>query len=435
MSCKTRAGASSPSRRRLPDELRASTLVILVLLGLAGPLAAHNGAVALAYPVSGITVDGDLSDWPSGLTRYPIVRPEYGEPPHGADDLTAVMRVGYDISAHALFVAVEVRDESIVISDEVVRGGGGWNSQDGCDLYLDVAHADNESPASQYVLWGRSKEYFVEGAETHHNAIEIEVERGQNIHCYEWRVDLGVLDLPLLADGERRTLAFDVIVGDKDADDSFSWMAWGKGAGKVWSTLRRGDLVLMAGRASSGTLRGRLHWRGTGEALRRGHARLHAAEGDFHVDVVADTAGVFAQALPVGAYTVRVAGQRAGEEAQVTADAQVDLTVPVAAITGEVSEAGSGDLQPSGSGVRRGLWHTFSTLDGLPSPNVQAIFQDKDGGLWFGTERGVMGAVSVRLPHAMACWSTTSGPLRKTPTGICGSVPVIGARSATTDSV
>jgi len=41
--------------------------VIVVLLSLTAflpPLSAHNGAVAIAVPVEGIMVDGDLSDWP-----------------------------------------------------------------------------------------------------------------------------------------------------------------------------------------------------------------------------------------------------------------------------------------------------------------------------------------------------------------------------------
>jgi hypothetical protein len=40
------------------------TLILLLLLAV--PLSAHNGAVAIAVPVEGIVVDGDLSDWPEG---------------------------------------------------------------------------------------------------------------------------------------------------------------------------------------------------------------------------------------------------------------------------------------------------------------------------------------------------------------------------------
>ena len=44
----------------------------LFLTALSCPSVAHNGAVAIAVPVEGIKVDGDLSDWSEGMRRYPI---------------------------------------------------------------------------------------------------------------------------------------------------------------------------------------------------------------------------------------------------------------------------------------------------------------------------------------------------------------------------
>ena len=51
---------------------------------------AQNGAVGIANPAKGITVDGDLSDWPEGLRTYPIERIESG------DELKAHFRVAYN---------------------------------------------------------------------------------------------------------------------------------------------------------------------------------------------------------------------------------------------------------------------------------------------------------------------------------------------------
>ena len=36
--------------------------ILLILFGLMRLAGAHNGAVAIAVPVDGITIDGDLSD-------------------------------------------------------------------------------------------------------------------------------------------------------------------------------------------------------------------------------------------------------------------------------------------------------------------------------------------------------------------------------------
>jgi hypothetical protein len=47
------------------DHVPLPGVVFLLPLILAWPAQAHNGAVALAVPVEGITVDGDLSDWPT----------------------------------------------------------------------------------------------------------------------------------------------------------------------------------------------------------------------------------------------------------------------------------------------------------------------------------------------------------------------------------
>ena len=62
-------------------------LAALALTLLAGAVRAHNGAVALAAPATGIRLDGDLSDWPADLRRYPIARAEYGAWPLDAEEL------------------------------------------------------------------------------------------------------------------------------------------------------------------------------------------------------------------------------------------------------------------------------------------------------------------------------------------------------------
>lgn len=44
----------------------------LLLILTARPASAHNGAVAIAVPVEGITVNRHLSDWPEGVHVYPL---------------------------------------------------------------------------------------------------------------------------------------------------------------------------------------------------------------------------------------------------------------------------------------------------------------------------------------------------------------------------
>ena len=43
----------------------------------------------------------------------------------------------------------------------------------------------------------------------------------------------------------------------------------------------------------------------------------------------------------------------------------------------------------AGLGTRRKDWHGFSLRDGLPSPHVMALLQDRHGGIWVGTQNGL----------------------------------------------
>lgn len=102
-------------------------LVGMALL-LSRPTLAHNGAMAIAVPVKGIKVDGDLSDWPAGMRRYPIARPEFGDKPKGPADFQGEFRIGYNSQENALYVAVEVQDESVV---KEAAGGVNFYPQEG----------------------------------------------------------------------------------------------------------------------------------------------------------------------------------------------------------------------------------------------------------------------------------------------------------------
>ena len=68
----------------MPPSRPATARLLLpafVLAFFASPLPdlAHNGAVVIAVPVEGITLDGDLSDWPEDMTAnaYPVDSASY----------------------------------------------------------------------------------------------------------------------------------------------------------------------------------------------------------------------------------------------------------------------------------------------------------------------------------------------------------------------
>ena len=287
----------------------ARWLVLVLLLTAAAavaPARAHNGSVAVAYPVQGITVDGDLSDWPDTCQTYPIERAEYGSAVVDSLDLRAWFRVGYD--AGSLFLAVEAQDEAVVVdtTDE-------WNTQDGCEVFVDLAHRLTGSPCVQHVVYGTTRDvYLGDGAEAEVESAELAIQRTTTGHRYEWRIDVSKLtsEAPELRAG--MVLGMDVALTDRDAEGAFSWVAWGRGVGKLGAPARRGDLILAAAPEEVPALWGRVRWQGDGAGIppRRVRIELENEPESFWVQLDTDTDGVYRVSLPAGRYNLQAVDVR-----------------------------------------------------------------------------------------------------------------------------
>ncbi|MCC7265128.1 MAG: hypothetical protein IT369_21695, partial [Candidatus Latescibacteria bacterium] len=361
----------------------------LILL-LAGPALAHNGSIAVAVPVAGITLDGDFSDWPDGLTSYPITLPEYGDLPQSPADLHAAFRIGYNAAQNALYLALEVQDESVVLA----RSGGNWNNQDGCDFYLDIDHLGLDSPVRQYALWGNVLNFFgSQGTLGRPEDIQLVQQRSAHGRQYEARLDVGAVSGGRVALRPGLILGLDVSVSDKDEDGSYSWLSWGRGVSKNFFPDRRGDVLLVATGTPQAPLKGRIAWEDTRTGIKRGKAQIMpvGTEG-FPLIANADVAGQFAVDLPAGAYRIQLAGEEAGASSQliqVKPGSQTNTEILAPLVRGEVIAAGPGRTAQAGPGLRQGLWQTFGIPDGLPSLSINAIYQDHQGALWFATRAGV----------------------------------------------
>ena len=61
-------------------------VLFLISFFLFAKLWSNNGTLIYAYPVDGITVDGDLSDWSSDVPYYKIETFVFGAEANGKDD-------------------------------------------------------------------------------------------------------------------------------------------------------------------------------------------------------------------------------------------------------------------------------------------------------------------------------------------------------------
>jgi hypothetical protein len=297
------------------------TLFLLTLLH-PHPTTAHNGAVAIAVPIEGIMVDGDLSDWPEGTREYPIERYEYGFSPQDSADFQGSFRIGFNEKEKALYVAVEVRDESVIIDE---TAGSEWDSKDGCELYVDMGHEKEDvSVIQQYVILGNNRS--ASSGERMWGNVKVEVQRSIYSHRYEWWIDIGAIHTgkndPIL----ERLVGLDVVVCDKDEEGSFSWMSWGHGLNKVESSDRIG-FVLLGGK-DIGTIKGTIKWEDMEEGMKLGKVHIQSLIFDeLWVHLQPNQEGTYEAELPVGKYQIKAGYHGMSETLEVEVKKGHEVTV------------------------------------------------------------------------------------------------------------
>ena len=358
---------------------------VLLLLLLSSPCLAHNGKVALAHPIRGVVVDGDLSDWPAREV-HPIRQHLLGQAPRDSADFAAHFRVGFDADANAIYVAIEVLDDVVATAaDEVER----------CELLLDVLHHKRDSPSLVYSIYGSKRQvvdtraYPVawQGVEVAHRITA----RGR---AYEWMVSLEQAGLRRAGKSEPLTIGFDIMMMDRDGErpsEGHSWISWGPEARKRRVTERRGDLVLLPPGTPLGSLRARLGLP-AGESVAPGWLESDRLPG-LRVTPSLDAEGKLSLTLPADAYRLSLrhsseAGWRERvvelrvEEGQ--SDEAVVMLEPLAPAAPRVPRSVA-----AGRGTRRQSWRSFGVADGLAGMTINDITQDGDRNLWFATDNGV----------------------------------------------
>jgi serine phosphatase RsbU (regulator of sigma subunit)/ligand-binding sensor domain-containing protein len=368
-------------RQSRVGQWRGGLLIGLLCLALCRPAAGHNGHIAMAQPVSGIIVDGVIDDWPS-VERFPVEQLLRGATPTDSLDLSAYYRVGYDAQAGALFVGIEVRDSDVV-------GGG----DEGIELYLDALHHRRESPVVLYTIQEDEQRAVDERSyPLPWRGVEVAAKKTPTSRTLEWKISLDEAGMSEIPDGPF-SIGFDIVVLDRDGDEEMpTAVAWGKGRRKRSLADRRGDMLIVPDAMPLGTL----------------HAtfELHAGEEVEPVWLTSDrfpglrlspSLGLgnrLELGLPTAAYRLELEHRSAsdGVELQRT----IDLLVPDSQQTRTVihlesllPSSASTVTETAGHGTRQGAWRGFAIADGLPGMNINAIAQDGDRRLWFGTDDGL----------------------------------------------
>ena len=288
---------------------------------------ADNGAIAYAYPLKQIEIDGDLSDWPEDLQRYPIQFNSQGAEVPADENYAAEFRAGYDLETGSLYVAIEVTDQ--LHSVAAVEGDDaevGWINQDGVILYFDRNHEPKGSGAVLFSAIGPHRDLLTGSG--HWDAdvenvtwedVTVEVGRSENTTIYEWRIQN---DRGLKPD---TTLGLDILISDSDDAThatSGTLYVWGPGLGKSQAGGRTGDVVLVGADTALGTLEGQVNWQAIDQssgdddqdAPRPQRVRI-TSDDDAHrwVQAAIDDSGRYHAKLPAGRYTVSIPDKTFGD--------------------------------------------------------------------------------------------------------------------------
>ncbi len=282
------------------------TFCISLLWLLPSALAhAENGKIALAFPASGIAIDGDLSDWPQTAAVQAIDFAR-GQLPTGPEDLAATLRLGYDADANALYVGVEVDDDETVLTDaEDAR------RRDSCALYLSAA--DTAGRQQLYIATDDAelargwRERIIDAAH-----VQFAVGREGHQYRYEWRIALAGVGAGALVARPGAVLAFNVSIQDVDTADEppFTLLSWGDFSRGRRGTAGLGDVLLVAQTSQLGRVHGRLEWsHAEGEEPPR---KLLLRQGDaVELALATDSTGAYDLALPTGTYQLVLIDARA----------------------------------------------------------------------------------------------------------------------------
>ena len=199
---------------------------------------AHNGERAIALPLSDIIIDGNITDWPSDINKYPVNRNNSED----EEDFRAYFRIGYNLQEQSLYILMEVQDDEHVLSTK-------FNSkpmeQDAHWLFLDLKHERKGSGIDFYALSENSMRILFnedswdyDTREHNINGVTHAVQRKGNMTFYEWKIFLGE-ELYV-----NRTIGLDHEIVDVDADGS-SIKSWGLFGMKTSVSNNLGDVFIL----------------------------------------------------------------------------------------------------------------------------------------------------------------------------------------------
>lgn len=280
--------------------------LLLWLLVWSNVLNANNGSIAYIYPISNITIDGNLNDWPAEIHPNAMLHIHYGKGIEGPEDALAFWRGGYDAQSGHLYIAVTMVDNDYVKTPD----NSHFSSHDFQVLYLDPAHSPEGAGVIAYeidehhrkIVKQEGLHFYPQVKNASFEQVQLAIAKKNNLITYEWKIQVS----GTLSAG--RVIGFDYAVFDKDTDEEHVMVTWGPTQGnKFRNSNLIGDLVLSEANDASGRVQGTLKRKGEAGDKLPGTIKFSNTERpEVFFDVSVDSLGQYDLKLPAGSYAISI---------------------------------------------------------------------------------------------------------------------------------
>ncbi|MEM6380946.1 MAG: sugar-binding protein, partial [Bacteroidota bacterium] len=280
-------------------QLIITCILILMCYGLYG----QSYEAAVAYPIEGIKIDGDLKEWPQSLKTYPINQLAFGDITE-ENDLKGFFKIAYQAKKNILYLGVEVVDSDI----QTPADANNIDLTDHMYLYLDPTHSPEGGSRMLFIAGAKQRDYAPAHAKTWSpytpkldwEDVNLAIKQKGATTTYEWAINLG--------DNfqTNSVIGLDIILVDHDSkDEGNSWMLWKPGTGKSDGYQRLGEVYLADDRVKLGSLAGKIVIKDT---LVKSFNSLNVQSSEnpnFWLRTQVDQNGNFQCQLPPGTYKLK----------------------------------------------------------------------------------------------------------------------------------
>ena len=198
-------------------------LSLFFLLGSSDHSSAHNGAVAIALPVDGIEIDGDLSDWPASTVLHPIRIAEL-EAVVDSADIYVTMQAGYSRSQHRMILGLSFSDDYL-LQPQSHLDNEDFLDADRCLIAFTYDHRLIEIPSFDYSTYRMDLPLAIapfDSLSTNSTQAEWKGKWAATTCVYEIAFQLP----DTLRSTESFVVGLDIRIYDHDTDGSESWVHW-----------------------------------------------------------------------------------------------------------------------------------------------------------------------------------------------------------------